>query len=191
LYGAGQLAVSTLTNTYSWQLAGHPQSYATVWSALLQQTARPAFTGRQWFTAPALPIVNEPAKLFYTTTDTNTVQPLINGQALSPAQQQLLPFVWQGSYWPEHSGWQINLAPESPHAWYAYTPEQWSQVRAAQKRSVTLQRTYLQNNIAAASLQPVQLTRTLSPAFAWALLLLACTFLWWEGKTRYTGRKKR
>lgn len=191
LYGAGQLAVSTLYNTYSWQLAGNQLAYAAVWSTLLQQTARPAFTGQQWFSAPALPVVNEPATLYHTTTDSAALQPLVNGQLLAPAQQLLLPFIGQGSYWPVTSGWQTNLTTRSNSSWYAYTPEQWSKVRAMEKRAATLKHTYLQNHIAGNGQQPVRVSRTVSPVFAWVLLLLACTFLWWEGKTRYTGRKKR
>lgn len=191
LYGAGHVVVSTLYNTYSWQLAGNHQAYAAVWSNLLQQTARPAIAGGQWFTAPAWPVVHEPAALYCSTTDTAIVQALVNGHLLAPAQQQLLPFIWQGSYWPVHSGWQSVVTANHSAGWYAYSQEQWQQVRAMEKQAATLEHAYLHKNTSGTTRQPAHVQRGLPPVYAWVLLLLACTFLWWEGKTRYTEQKKR
>lgn len=191
LYGAGHVVMSTLTNTYSWQLAGNQQTYAAVWSTLLQQAARPDFTAQQWFTAPALPVVHQPAVLYRNTTDSTIAPPLVNGHLVAPAQQQLLPFIWQGSYWPVHSGWQTIPAANSNTPWYAYLPEHWKMVRAMEKRAVTLEHAYLQKNTSGTKKQPAIVNHELPPVYAWILLLAACTFLWWEGKTRYTDRKKR
>ncbi|BAV09504.1 hypothetical protein SAMN05421788_101938 [Filimonas lacunae] len=182
LYGMGHLVAHTFTNSYSLQLAGNKEAYAALWTTLLQQAVCPSLAGEQWQTQTDIPIVNEPIDIQLITTDTSLPKGQINESFVSMKQDALLPFQWQGRYWPTHAGWQAGVTTTgNTWWWYAYDALQWQGIQATRRIHDTQQfaKTLAQANntgIIQASII------TVSPLYAWLVLILCLGFLWWESK---------
>lgn len=169
LYGSGKLVNTTLHTTYSWLLAGNTDSYQNLWSLLLQKAARTRPQTAQWFISTALPRVRMPVTLRL---ETGMPQPraTVNGARLSLAQDAVLPFQWQGTYWPTQAGWQEAVAATGDTCrWYAFDEKAWQPITAREQQH---------GSITAAGAD----TATLPKIYIVILLLLALTFLWVEEK---------
>ncbi|WP_217607341.1 hypothetical protein [Chitinophaga sp. GbtcB8] len=170
LYGSGKLVNTTLHTTYSWLLAGNRESYQNLWSLLLQKAARTKPHTAQWFIGTALPRVRMPVTLRL---ETSMPQPTatINGARLSLAQDAVLPFQWQGVYWPMQAGWQAAVAASGDTChWYAFDERAWQPIAVGEQQH--------RGSITAAGAD----ASTLPEIYIVILLLLALTFLWVEEK---------
>jgi hypothetical protein len=170
LYGSGKLVNTTLHNTYSWLLAGNTESYENLWSLLLQKAARTRPQTAQWLIGTALPRVRMPVTLRL---ETGAAQPTatVNGARLSLAQDAVLPFQWQGTYWPTQAGWQETVAATGDTCrWYAFDEKAWQPIAAREQPH--------HGSITAAGADAA----TLPKIYMVILLLLAVTFLWVEEK---------
>lgn len=181
LYGSGQVLLSTLSNTYSWLLAGHNGDYEAYWSLLLQQAARKKTPAEQWQVQPALPQVNEPATVLVTVGYQPQVQ--IQQSTLALAQDAQLPGVWKGVFRPAQPGWQTGIGTDgAPHRWYAYATNNWQSVKRGQRRLQMLQ--YNNKGTAGGAGETIAAaTKEAVPAGVWVLVFLcSCTVLWIEKK---------
>lgn len=183
LYGAGHLIANTLTHTFEWQLSGTDNYYNIFWSTLLHQAARKRSNEEFWQAFPFIPQVNATADIQLQTTGGEQPQGIINESSIAMARHPLLPFQWQGSYRPLNAGWQAGITTTgNTWWWYAYLPAEWQQVKAAEYRQATLQQALNINSQPATSTAQQQSDIPVSPLYAWCLLIICCTFLWWEGK---------
>lgn len=137
LYGTGKIAVTTLSNTYNWMLTGDKDSYQNYWSTLLSKVVTNKsrqFTVRS---SPALPVLNQPLHI---TVQGEKNQPLfINNTPVYLAQNALMPYEWNGNYWPVQTGWQtIKQAGDSSN-FYVYANTDWQYMQAVQNTSATKQ----------------------------------------------------
>jgi len=170
LYGSGKLVNTTLHTTYSWLLAGNRESYQNLWSLLLQKAARTRPQTAQWFIGTALPRLCMPVTLRL---ETGAPQPraTVNGARLSLAQDAVLPFQWEGTYWPTQAGWQTAVAATGDTChWYAFDEKAWQSISAGEQQR--------QGSITAAGAN----ASTLPKIYIVIVLLLALTFLWVEEK---------
>ncbi len=119
-YGVGKVIYTTVNTTYVRKLAGQSAVYAAYWSSLLRRVGRLAEARDEWTLMPTQPRVGEETDAVLE--DDGAGQPLglvgASGSAgltadaggspvsLYFAQDDLLPFIWRGRYWPEGVGWQ-------------------------------------------------------------------------------------
>ncbi|MGI4897256.1 MAG: hypothetical protein ACRYFT_01690 [Janthinobacterium lividum] len=180
LYGSGKLILSTLNNTFSWQLSGKTKEYAAFWSMLLSKAAKK--TGRK---------ENVFARFY---ADKNSMTPVmlessnpktslkVNGTNVALSQNPAIPFLQEGSFWPEKSGW-ATVNGTASSSIYIFENTDWKALKSTQK--INLTKKYVQNfastQIKTTNQQEKELI--LIPAILFYLLFLAsCTFLWFETK---------
>ena len=144
LYGAGKLLLITRNDMYTRLLAGDKKEYTGWWSLLLQTAAREADPVEEWRWVPALPRVGEPVRVLLQTNaaglpqgefgavegegggDAGAGDPAGGVRAVYLGQHPLLPFRWEGRYWPEAAGWQTGRTLRGDTCWwYAWPGHAW------------------------------------------------------------------
>ncbi|HWK04162.1 MAG TPA: hypothetical protein VNS58_11055 [Puia sp.] len=208
LYGSGKLVFTTLNNTYSRMLSGEKKAYAAYWSQLLQKATRDAEPGEEWLFTPDLPRVNEPVAALLQTNKSGLPQGQFGAHTLYLAQAPLLPFQWQGTWWPAVAGWQSAATPQGePCWWYVWPEADWRNVHRRQRREET--REYIAEQAANLAATDRDLATTnpgptpagqaaanrttaaqdadservpVSPTWFYALFIFSCLFLWVERK---------
>jgi hypothetical protein len=103
---------------------------------------------------------------------------------LAPQQSQLLPFEYQYQYWPQKPGWQsVKINNGVLNWWYVYREDEWKSLRILKKQSDTKNYGINSRNTNNVTKQiQKKATISVSKIYAYILLLLACTFLWFEAK---------
>lgn len=192
--GFGQVAVSLINSTYSWQTAGLSEQYSHYWQSVIHQLARPK-QSPYWLKTKldSLRLVNQRQQKCVmgaadsgVTIDNVNEQPLMLAQDLVQAEQQCL------TIWPTKSGWHqltwsknTELAdPQNAKQWaldswlYAYTEQNWSVWQQAQNHHAS-QNIAQQHN---ANWLEKQATKSLDKIWFWGLLILSMSLLWLERK---------
>jgi hypothetical protein len=183
LTGAGKLVFTTLNHTYTWLLGGNKQDYASLWSLLINQSARKLLPAQTWQTTSAFPTVNEPVHLVLQ----SSVAPAgitINGQKVAAVQNPDAPYEWQSTYWPQKTGWQqAYMSNNTSVWWYAYAKQEWTSLKNLEKATNTIKFVHNQSQKSAVTKQIQQTIKIEVPKILFYLILLAsCTFLWVERK---------
>ncbi|AMR30278.1 hypothetical protein A0256_01995 [Mucilaginibacter sp. PAMC 26640] len=181
MLGEGKIVFSTLTNTYSWVLAGNHTDYSNYWSALISKAARKDTATNNVVALSAMPATDQPAELQISRGDLSPIK--INGQAIPAAQHAAIPFEWDLMYWPAATGWQSLIENNTENWWYNYPAQEWKTVQAAAKLDAT--KNYADKHLSAAIVtkQIQQIVQIEVPKiYFYVLLLAACTFLWIESK---------
>jgi hypothetical protein len=183
LAGAGKVVFTTLNHTNTWLLAGNQANYASLWSLLINKSARKLPPVQSWKVVSPLPGINSPAMLALQ----SAVAPAnvrVHGQLTAPFQDAAIPYQWYFTYWPQKAGWQTVNGGNSALAWW-YTPEKhgWKSLKLLQNSNNT--RNYISNRTQKLSVtkQIQQSVKIEVPKLCFYLILLAtCTFLWVERK---------
>jgi len=150
LYGAGKIVFTTGNTTYSQVLSGGGKQYAAYWSELLRTVARETEPEEEWRMEPALPAVGEPVRAWLQTAAEGLPQGYFGGagkkgetidgagRTVYLAQDLLLPFYWQGVYWPEEAGWQyVRSLSGEPFWWYVWRDGEWVSLRRQERCKAT------------------------------------------------------
>jgi hypothetical protein len=184
LAGAGRLVCTTVNNTSGWVLAGDKDDYSAFWSLLISKAARKTPDNENWSVGSQLPVLNEPVQL-QLETSSNPGQIKSDNSIVAPAQNPLMAFEWVNEYWPSAAGWHsIKQNNGQPAWWYAYGKNEWKGVKACKKIADT--RKYVSDNYIFNSVtKPIhqKLRIEVPKIYFYLLLLVACTFLWVEGKS--------
>ncbi|CAM3780635.1 hypothetical protein MUGA111182_09395 [Mucilaginibacter galii] len=183
LAGAGKLVFTTLNHTYTWMLAGNKQDYASLWSLLINQSARKLPPSDNWKVDSPFPNVNEPVIL----TLQSSVAPssiAINDQPVSPAQNAATPYEWQSTYFPQKTGWQqAKWGGRGQAWWYVNTKKSWSSLKKLKKAATTHIFVANQSQKDTVTKQIQQKVKIeVSKIWFYLILLASCTFLWVERK---------
>ena len=183
LAGAGKMVFTTLNHTYTWLLGGNKQDYASLWSLLINQSARKLLPVQAWKTTSTFPTVNEPVHLVLQ----SSVAPAnitINGEKVSVIQSPDAPYEWQSTYWPNKTGWQqVNMPNNSPAWWYVHAKQEWISLKSLEKTTNTLKFIHNQSQKIAVTKQIQQTVKIEVPKILFYIILLAsCTFLCVERK---------
>jgi hypothetical protein len=108
LSGLGKVVYSALDTTYVRMMAGRSASYAAYWATLLRSVGREAGTADEWSWTPMIPRVGEEIGLSLQTGAAApqgiVVQEGVSGSVYL-AEDEILPFIWRGRYWPGATGW--------------------------------------------------------------------------------------
>ena len=140
IYGSGKLIYTTLNNTFTWMLSGDNKTYQTFWSYLLENATAKTIADKSWSVTPAYPYADKAVKINYSGNNTATSQVQAGADFVHLVQDPDLPFQWQGSYWPQKSGWQPLLSENAnTFWWYAYSANDWKAMSVSQKIKATLE----------------------------------------------------
>ncbi|MES1217007.1 MAG: hypothetical protein ABUT20_15945, partial [Bacteroidota bacterium] len=186
IYGNGKIVATTLNNTFSLALSGNNEAYQSLWSLLLQKTAKKIIPDETWQIDPSFSFVNKPVQIHLETGNPGNVQGQIADSKIYLKQNSSFPFQYNGTYWPVEYGWQslIKLNGEVD-GWYVYKNSDWKKLFNFQKLKET--KKYV-------ALHPVAFTENVNrdagsmtaylPLLFLILFLICCAFLWIEQKSR-------
>jgi len=182
LYGSGKLLLSTLNNTFTWQLSGKQKEYASFWSMLLSKAAK-KISRKENLAYPFFASKNSMTPLFLETADKTTALK-VNGKAVYLSQNPAIPFLQEGIFWPDQTGWlPVSTGGNSANWVYIFDQTDWKALKAAKKIKRT-QQYARQFNVKQQNIQHQQKEQQVFvPPFCFYLLfLLSCSFLWTETK---------
>ncbi|MEO7529802.1 MAG: hypothetical protein ABIS69_00280 [Sediminibacterium sp.] len=182
--GAGKIVLTTLTNTYSWLLAGKSNDYYAMWSALLQKAARQDIPGVSIEIVPQLAFVQQPVNIMLSTNYDTLPDARINGKRLALAQNKKVAYLWNGIYWPLETGWQppVTIA-GTLYNWYAFNTNDWQYIIANSHIHATKfysQRKESGSKNKMSVNKPLQIPVSL--VYFFLPFILSCGFLWMERK---------
>lgn len=183
LAGEGRLVFTTVNNTFNWVLAGDKDDYEAFWSLLISNAARKSPVTEEWSVVNQLPVLNEPVSL-QLATSVSPGQILVDRTAVAPLQNSAVAFEWGSTYWPSFTGWHSIKQNNGQVAWwYVFNEDEWQGVRASKKIASTQQytETYTANTSVTKPIHQ-KLRIEVPKIYFYLLLLMACTFLWVEGK---------
>lgn len=181
-FGNGRVLLTTIHNSYSWQLAGQAGAYGRYWAALLQSAAPRALPERSWTAAPAFPRRDEPLRIrLGNGTRIPTVQ--LGAAVLSPAQDYRLPDQWSTVFWPREEGWHPVLIDGSPAGWlYVFASGNWPGVKAAEALGRTEEAARVLPDPVSGPDRAVRQEEQVPPGWFFLLVLAGAGLLWYERK---------
>ncbi|SES73920.1 hypothetical protein [Hymenobacter actinosclerus] len=187
--GLGAVVVSTITETFPWQLRGQPAVYGAYWSCLLGAARPPRPAALSIALLSHWPRPNTPLELRIAGA---TAGPLTlagpNGATVAAARRPdaRVPEWSSATYWPATAGWHEARVGAARHWFYVYAPGQWRgpeqprwQLAAAQAATTT-------PGVAAAAAADAPPTtaghETWPRWWGYALFLVGAGLLWLEEK---------
>ncbi|MCW3117376.1 MAG: hypothetical protein JWM28_1458 [Chitinophagaceae bacterium] len=186
MYGNGKIVATTLNNTFSLALSGNLKAYQTLWSFLLQEAAKKIVPAETWRIYPAFPLVNEPVQLQLETSNPGTPQGRVGDSKLYLKQRGLLPWQWEGIYWPVEDGWQSLLSINGTvEEWYVYKNSDWKKLFNFQKTKET--KKYEAHHPVSFVQGKHDIIYNWTAYLPFSLLILffiCCAFLWIEQKSK-------
>ena len=183
LFGSGKIVATTLNNTYTLQLQNQQNNYTQLWTLLIQKTAKKTIPEDVWTINPSLSFINKQLVVSLETA-ADSVFGMVGTTKLYLQQNEVLPFKWSGTYWPNKAGWHtITSNNNSAYNWYVFNSTNWQGVAATHKTNATklyaLQHPFTATN----NTQLLQTITVIIPKIIFFLLfLLAAGFLWLERK---------
>lgn len=184
LAGNGKITGSIITSTYQWILAGHPADYASFWSAVIGSTVRKEEKGHNWRTIPAFPVTGKQAELIYQSAGLASPVIYVDSIKLNLLQNTVLPYRWESTFWPLHTGWnQLKISSNPVEYLFVYDKSDWKSVRQYQTQlentAYSKKQTTKERN---KKMQSVIIEKQVSKWWFFALFLLAVGYMWFETK---------
>ena len=183
--GGGKVVFTTLGDTYTWMLNGDKADYSAFWSLLISKAAKSVPQTEVWQTLSGVPSVNEPVQLgLETSAQANQIS--ADSLTLAPGQNDKIPFLWQATWWPQSAGWHSpKVNGGAAGAVYVFDAGEWKTLKALGKIAGTKKYAESINSADIVTKQIHPKTGIPVPkGYFYALLLLACTWLWIEDKAR-------
>lgn len=182
IYGAGKILIQPVSNTYQWVLSDSNNDYENFWSTLLSIAAKKEPVKEHWFANEVLPTVDKPVNIQLLHSNDSMPIAQIGLEKVNLQQNAMLPYKWNGRYWPLNAGWQTFIASTGQaEYWYVFDKNDYRNLRSIQKTNFTLQHT---NQTLPASTDAIANTRKEPISIAWFffLFVLSAGFLWIEKK---------
>jgi hypothetical protein len=194
MYGAGKIILTTLNSTYVRLLSGDKKAYAALWTTILQQAAREGAGEERWQFVPQLPTVDQPVRVMLQSAGSSMPQAMLDVEevmegtrpvAVYLAQDPLLPFAWEGVYWPREPGWQTVRTSQGERSWwYVWKKDDWRTLRRMARVRATKQWMEREGKEGQEQGRKGLEARMVLVSKGWfyLLFLLSCLFLWVERK---------
>ena len=182
IYGAGKILLQPVNNTYQWVLSGNNTDYENFWSAILGIAAKKQPVKEHWFANEVFPTINKPVNIQLLHSNDSMPVALIGLEKVYLQQNALLPYKWNGTYWPRNAGWQTFIGSTGQvEYWYVFNNTDYRNLRSIKKTNFTLQHT---KQSLPASTGAKADTRKVPISIAWFffLFILSAGFLWIEKK---------
>jgi hypothetical protein len=184
MYGSGKIISTSFDNTYSLVLSGNSNEYESLWSLILQKASRKITSPEDWWVSPAFVYANQPVQLNLETTHAGIAQGQAGESAVYLRQNPLLPFQWQGNYWPTVEGWHPSIQSQgATYWWYVYKPGEWKNLFSFQTTNDT--KKYMSEhpyNAAALQASPPGNSIQSLKICLFLVFIFCCGFLWIERK---------
>ncbi|QIX61708.1 hypothetical protein HER32_11175 [Hymenobacter sp. BT18] len=182
-WGAGQLVVTTVAETFPWLLQNAAVGYDAYWARLLTAAARPLSVPTRWQVLTPFPQPHYSVDLRFSATAPiglpTVLGPGGTSTPLSLQQNVGLTEWYMAQFWPRQSGWHtLQLPGQPPHSFYVYPSHAWRgpQQAAWQQRAAGIQRPPILPAAKAIHRQPWPL------AYLFGVFVLCTGFLWLEEK---------
>jgi hypothetical protein len=108
LLGTGKAVYTAQDTTYVRMMAGQSAGYASYWADLLRRVGKRAETVETWNSEPEICVVGENLDLSMQANEKMPQGVMVQGGrpvSVYLAEDEVLPFIWRGRYWPEEAGW--------------------------------------------------------------------------------------
>jgi hypothetical protein len=174
---AGKVGFQLLHETYRLLLEGKATEYATLWSPLLESTARLKAESFKIQLTNSFPYYQD-EPLAVQVISSKDEPELKNNTTLLPLQEDvLIDDYWHTTTWTGKPGWHTLTTQDSTALHYYVSPEnEWSTLRIANQ-----QRQHVSNESSAITKKESTLItehKTISPLWFFIIFLLASGFLW-------------
>jgi len=182
LFGSGKVVLSTLNNTFSWQLSGKTKEYAAFWSMLLSKAAKKT-RQKETVASTIYADKNSMATLQLQTAEAN-VAAKVNGTTVALSQNPAIPFLQEGVFWADKTGWvPVTTNGKLIQQVYIFKNTDWKPLKAIEKINLTHQYSlkFKKNQF---KNRPTQNTERIPvlPLWFYLLFLASAAFLWFETK---------
>jgi hypothetical protein len=169
----GTAGFQLLRETYALLLAGDSLSYGSLWSPLIDVTAR-ARTASSAIRLPrAFPLrTNEPVPVELVSRNTPAL--FADSVAVPVAEDPLIDGLWHATVWPDESGWHALTTQTDTLSYYVFPSGEWESLRVAQQQAATRMASMRTPDTDALRF----VSRPLSLIYFWIAFLLAIGFLW-------------
>lgn len=126
--GAGKTGFQFLNETYRLMLEGKQNEYASLWSPLIEGTARKNQDKFKVHLTSPFPLFAEQPIHFEVISSSTEIPAIRYDSILIPLQEHVgIDQVWNGTIWTSHSGWQqLNLPDSSHFNFYVFGEGEWS-----------------------------------------------------------------
>lgn len=168
----GASGFQLLQETYSLLLAGDSLAYGTLWSPLIEGTARARRTDSSIGIVSAFPyVIDEPVEVRVIS---GTTPGLFADNTPTPVREDpVIDGIWYATIWPRSSGWHTMRTEADTLSFYAFDQNDWRALRIAERQE--------QNALAAQKIPAGEgpLTRLpMSPVIFFLAFILSTGFLW-------------
>jgi hypothetical protein len=184
LQGSGKVILTTVNNSFSWQLAGNTQDYSSYWTLLLTQAAKKVPLEEVWSVSPSISQVDQEVHLKLQITKPGIPQVQAGADVVPMEQHPFLPYKWTGTYWPQKTGWKPLINQQGATTWwYVYDKNDWKGVIATDKIRAT--KRYAADhpfNSTELSISTTKTTTEIPKTYFFILFAISAGFLWFEKK---------
>jgi len=182
IYGAGKILIQPVANTYQWVLSGNNIDYENFWSTMLNTAAKKQTDKEQWYADHALPIVDKPVSIQLLHSNDSMPVGQIGTEKVYLQQNAMLPYKWNGIYWPRSAGWHSFIGSDGiVENWYVFDKNEYRNLQSIQKANFTRQHVkpvFNKTSVEGSTLKKVPI----SIAWFFFSFLLGAGFLWIEKK---------
>lgn len=183
LYGAGKIVVTTLADSYEWDLLGQQKDYASYWSTLISAASRKQSETITLKPLKYLPTVGQELTFQISTANTEIPEIKLEDHQLHVNQNLIFPNIWETQTWSAKPGWNTFKVNQSNFETYVFGKKDWKTVKA--KRVRDLNREHInrqtQNPLIDEKTDNHQ-QKEISKWYFLVGLILAAGFLWFENK---------
>ena len=181
LMGSGTVLATTVQNTYQLMMAGQTSQFSELWSRIIDKATRKQRSDAEC-RLPPYPRKGEPAEVLFSTSDAGIPGMNIGKTALSPKQNSTLPYRWQGTYWPEESGWTEVSTNDSNVPGFIYSSQDWKTLKYYERLKLTSRLASLSVADQSAGQKTITEKRAVGRIYFFLAFLLFCGILWYETK---------
>ncbi len=174
-YQKGKLGFQLLSNTYGLQLSGEKETYAELWSPLLEQVARKETKKYDLiFTSQAPYYQDEPIRFEIIAVGEKPII-RIDSVEIPLTEDQSIKDVWHGRTWAGEPGWHEAVIDQdsSRHSFYISSDGEWKNLRISSQQA-SLQK------IAASRRKTIEqeVYKEVDPIIFFILFILSAGLLW-------------
>ncbi len=179
--GLGRISTTMIQNSYQLLLDGEEQSYQSLWTQLLDPTAKTKMTQVEWEAQTILPKLDEP---FHFTIHTNLDDFKImdsDSSVIGMLENPQIPTRYSGTTYPNKTGWnelRIENDSTSNFPFYVLDDSSWKSLHIAQNIAANKKEFKSDLNIE----RTVLVDRPISPIIFYILFLLGMGWLWLSPK---------
>lgn len=174
-HGFGKNGFSLLSNTFTLQLSGQAETYATLWSDMISALARKEQKPYDLAWLTSFPVYPDEPIEFQITSASEKPSVLIDSVEVPVSEHSLVHHVWYGKFWAGRAGWNSLTIRQSTDTYnfFVSQPGEWNSLRVAHQQKA------MQKMISAQRDKQKEVVRQAIPrTLFFVLFVVAAGFLW-------------